>query len=63
MNEFPIRVPDPDRVLEACSSRGVLGGIDAGRWFPELAGTMVFCCTELNDPAAIEALLEAVGGA
>ena len=62
VNEFPIRVPDPDRVLEACSSRGILGGIDAGRWFPELAGTMVFSCTELNDPAAIEELLAAVAG-
>ena len=36
--------------------------IDAGRWFPELAGTMVFSCTELNDPAAIEELLAAVAG-
>ncbi|MGH7776382.1 MAG: aminomethyl-transferring glycine dehydrogenase subunit GcvPA [Candidatus Dormibacterales bacterium] len=63
VNEFPIHAPDPGRVLAACGARGILAGLDAGLWFGELSGLMVFCCTELNDPSAIDALVEALAEA
>jgi hypothetical protein len=40
--------------------RGILGGLAAGRWFPDLDDVLVFCCTELNDPAALQELVAAV---
>src|SRR5207248_2954131 len=59
VSEFPLRVKEPDELLGRLAARGILGGLDAGRWFPELAGVLLFCCTELNDPAAIDQLVEA----
>ena len=59
VSEFPVRVEQPQELLARLAERGVLGGLDAGRWFPELAGVLLFCCTELNDRAAIDELVEA----
>jgi glycine dehydrogenase subunit 1 len=56
LNEFPIRVPNVESVLARLRERGILGGLPAGRWFPELKDVLVFCCTELNDPAALDEL-------
>jgi glycine dehydrogenase subunit 1 len=59
LSEFPVRVKEPAALLARLAAKGILGGLDAGRWFPELAGVLLFCCTELNDPAAIDELVEA----
>ncbi|TMD51246.1 MAG: aminomethyl-transferring glycine dehydrogenase subunit GcvPA [Chloroflexi bacterium] len=59
LSEFPLRVDQPEALLSRLSERGILGGLDAGRWFPELAGVLLFCCTELNDPGALDELVEA----
>ena len=58
VNEFPVRVPQPDKLLARLAEKGILGGLDAGRWFPELKGVLIFCCTELNDAAALDELVE-----
>jgi glycine dehydrogenase subunit 1 len=60
LNEFPIRVPDAEAVLAKLDRAGILGGLPAGRWFPELQDVLVFCCTELNDPKALGQLEEAL---
>ena len=39
---------------------GILGGLPLGRWYPELEDVAVFCCTELNDPSALAAVVEAL---
>jgi glycine cleavage system pyridoxal-binding protein P len=59
-NEFPVRVGDTEAVLGRLEARGILGGLPAQRWFPELAGVLVFCCTEVNDEAALDELLQAL---
>ncbi len=59
VNEFPLRVERPRELLARLAEKGILGGLDAGRWFPELKGVLLFCCTELNDPAALDELVEA----
>ncbi|GAC1657787.1 MAG: aminomethyl-transferring glycine dehydrogenase subunit GcvPA [Candidatus Dormibacteraceae bacterium] len=59
VNEFPVRLGAGLGRLDSLAERGILGGLDAGRWFPELAGVAIFCCTELNDAAAIVELVEA----
>jgi glycine dehydrogenase subunit 1 len=60
LNEFPVRVRDPEAVLERLRQRAILGGLPAARWYPDLADVLVFCCTELNDPRALDELLEAL---
>ena len=57
-SEFPVRVADPERVLRRCAEAGILGGLPAGRWFPELRDVLLFCCTEVNDPKALDHLVE-----
>ena len=59
VNELPLRVKDPGKLLDRLAEAGILGGLDVGRWFPELEDVLTFCCTELNDPAAIDELVEA----
>jgi glycine dehydrogenase subunit 1 len=59
VNEFPLRVADARRLEAKLVERGILGGLPAGWWFDELDDVAVFCCTELNDPAAIDALVDA----
>jgi glycine dehydrogenase subunit 1 len=59
LSEFPLRVREPAALLGRLDERGILGGLDVGRWFPELAGVLTFCCTELNDPRALDELVEA----
>src|SRR5437660_4720454 len=60
LNEFPIIVPKPKPVLRKLAKKGILGGLEVGRWFRELRGVLTFTCTEVNDPAAIDQLVEAL---
>jgi glycine dehydrogenase subunit 1 len=60
LNEFPIIVPKPGPVLRKLARKGILGGLEVGRWFRELRGVVTFTCTEVNDPAAINQLVEAL---
>ena len=61
LNEFPIRAPKAATVNRKLARKGILGGLDAGRWYRELKGVLTFACTEVNDPRAIDELVEAVG--
>jgi glycine dehydrogenase subunit 1 len=60
VSEFPIRVPNAPAVLRRLARRGILGGLEMGRWFRELKGVVTFTCTEVNDTRAIDELVEAV---
>jgi len=60
LNEFPIRVPKPSVVSRKLARKGILGGLEVGRWFRELKGVLTFTCTEVNDPRAIDELVAAV---
>jgi glycine dehydrogenase subunit 1 len=61
LNEFPVRMFHVEHRLRRLRDAGILGGLRIGRWFPdqpELANVVTFCCTEVNDPAAIDLLVE-----
>ncbi len=58
LSEFLLRVPEPRPLLARLAELGILGGIEVGNWFPELAGMLLFSCTELNDVAALDELVE-----
>ena len=59
LSEFPMVVPKPRPLLRKLAKRGILGGLEASRWFRELKNVMTFACTEVNDPAAIDELVAA----
>jgi hypothetical protein len=46
--------------LHELETAGILGGLPVARWYPELDDVAVFCCTELNDPAALGQLVAAL---
>ncbi|MBV8151872.1 MAG: aminomethyl-transferring glycine dehydrogenase subunit GcvPA [Candidatus Eremiobacteraeota bacterium] len=56
-NEFAVRVPGrAAEVLEELQARGVLGGLDLGRFYPELDDAILMTATEMTADAEIEAL-------
>jgi glycine dehydrogenase subunit 1 len=60
LNEFPIRAPRSSAVVRKLARKGILGGLDVGRWYRELKDVLTFTCTEVNDAKAIDELLEAL---
>ena len=61
LNEFPMRVPRSSTVLRKLARKGILGGLDVSRWFRDLKDVVTFACTEVNDPAALDELVETLG--
>ncbi len=61
-HEFAIRCPAPPRQINlALRDRGIVGGYDLGRDYPELSDCLLFCVTEKRTRAEIDALAEALG--
>ncbi len=60
LNEFPVRVKNVEQLLSRLDAAGILGGLPAARWYPELDGVVIFCCTEVNDSAALDHLIAAM---
>jgi len=61
-NELVVRVPLPAAdVLAALQQRGVIGGLDLGRFYPELADCILMNATELTTSAQIAQLAGALG--
>ena len=62
-NEFVARVPQgltAAQVLEDLQEGAILGGVDLGRWYPELADSILMTATEVTTDAEIDALAEAL---
>jgi glycine dehydrogenase subunit 1 len=60
-HEFAVRCPVPPRQINAhLRSRGLVGGYELGRDYPELPDCMLFCVTEKRTRAEIDALVEAL---
>lgn len=55
ISEKPVR-----EVLAHCRSRGVLGGVELGRWYPELENCFAVAVTEKRTKAEIDALVDAL---
>ena len=61
LNEFPVRMFHVEHHLTRLREAGILGGLPVGRLFPdrpELENVVVFCCTEVNDPTAIDLVVD-----
>lgn len=62
-NEFVVKLSKPvSEVNEMLFSKGIIGGYDLGRDYPELANQMLLVVTELRTKAEIDSLLEALEG-
>ncbi|MNK63250.1 putative glycine dehydrogenase (decarboxylating) subunit 1 [compost metagenome] len=60
-NEFVVKSPIPvAELLERLKAQGILGGVDLGRWYPELADCLLVTVTEINAPAELEAYAKAL---
>ncbi|MBI3076384.1 MAG: aminomethyl-transferring glycine dehydrogenase subunit GcvPA [Deltaproteobacteria bacterium] len=61
-NEFVLEPPAPPaRLLERLEAERILGGVDLGRWYPELRPALLVCVTETHARADIDRLAEALG--
>jgi glycine dehydrogenase subunit 1 len=52
----------PCEVQEKLAEKKVLGGLDMGRWYPELKGYISFAVTEKRSKEEIDALVEGLEG-
>jgi glycine dehydrogenase subunit 1 len=60
-NEIVVNVHQPAKeVLAKLQDRGILGGIDLGRYYPEYADCILMAATELTSSADIETLVTAL---
>ena len=60
--EFVVRCPRPVAEINAAlAPRGIVGGYDLARDYPDLANAMLLCVTEMNGKDEIDALVEALG--
>jgi len=60
LNEFPMCVPNAPALVRKLARKGILGPLAMNRWFRELKGVVTFTCTEVNDPGALDELMEAL---
>jgi len=62
-NEFALRTrKKPAQILRQLQRRQIVGGLDLGRFYPELADCLLVCVTEQVSREQIDALAEALGG-
>ncbi len=60
-NEFVVQCPEPvAKINEALLKKGILGGYDLEKDYPERKNQMLVCLTELNSRRQIDRLVEAL---
>ncbi|MEW6308324.1 MAG: aminomethyl-transferring glycine dehydrogenase subunit GcvPA [Bacillota bacterium] len=61
-NEFVVKVDDPAKANARLLKDNILGGLDLGRFYPELKGHMLLAFTEKRTKAEIDALIDGLEG-
>jgi len=61
-NEFVVKAEGktPDQVNKALLKKKIIGGLPLGRFYPELADSMLLCATEMSRRADMDAVAEAM---
>jgi glycine dehydrogenase subunit 1 len=61
-HEFVVHCPRPVADINAAllGQHGIIGGFDLGRFYPERAGQMLLCVTEMNSASQIDRLVSAL---
>jgi len=61
-NEFVVKVDDASRVNSELLKKGIVGGLELSKYYPELSNCLLFCVTELNTREEIDKLVGVVKG-
>jgi glycine dehydrogenase subunit 1 len=63
-NEFVVRVKGrtPAQMNRALLAKRIIGGLELGRFYPELSDCLLICVTEQNSREEIDALCKIIGG-
>jgi glycine dehydrogenase subunit 1 len=60
-NEFVVKTPlPPQEINKGLLQRGILGGLDLGRFDPQWNGQWLLCCTEKRSSEDIQKLVRAL---
>jgi len=60
-NEFVIELPtDPEPILDRLLQKGILGGLNLKRFYPDLSRHILLCVTEMNSRDDMDTLIEEV---
>jgi glycine dehydrogenase subunit 1 len=61
-NEFVVRgkARPPGEINKALLKKKIIGGLELGRFYPELADSMLVCATEMSRRADMDAVAEAI---
>ena len=63
-NEFVVKPKrSPGRVNDELLAGGIIGGLDLGRFYPELSGHLLLCATEMSKRADMDSVVEAISRA
>jgi glycine dehydrogenase subunit 1 len=57
-NEFATQAGDPEKRNQALLEKKIVGGLPLGRFYPELADSMLLCATEMSRRADMDAVSE-----
>lgn len=57
-NEFVVKVDDAKKIDSELLKEGIIGGLELGKYYPELENCLLFCVTELNTREEIDRLVE-----
>ncbi len=59
-NEFVVRAPAAAAAWDGLAGDGLVAGYPLGRWFPELAGSLLVCVTETHSSEQVDRLVGAL---
>jgi len=59
-NEFVVRCGNPEAVNKALLKHKIIGGLPLGRFYPEMADSMLVCATEMTRRAEMDELSDAL---
>jgi glycine dehydrogenase subunit 1 len=59
-NEFVVRARDLPRLEKRCAADKIIPGIALSRWYPELAGALLVCVTEMNEREEVDRLVRSL---
>lgn len=57
-NEFAIRIPGADALLDRLAGEGISAGVDLGSHFSRYKDCVLMCCTEMTSPDDVDRLIE-----
>ncbi len=61
-NEFVARVPNPEAANQQLLEHKIIGGLELGRFYPELSDCVLLCATEMSKKPDMDRVISVLGG-